>query len=61
MLRIILLALLLSCNAIPAAVADSCSGCHNNQEKMEALGYGGFAVNIREAEAQTRIPSGLIR
>lgn len=51
MLRIILLALLISGSALTAAAADICTECHGNRQKMEALGYGGFAVTRQEAEA----------
>ncbi len=57
MLRIILLTLLISGSAITAVASDSCTECHGNRQKMEALGYGGFAVTPQEAEAQTRMPA----
>ena len=57
MLRMTLLALFMFCLATLAAAADSCSTCHADQRKMEALGYGGFAVTPAEAGAQTRMPA----
>ena len=57
MLRIILLVLAISGSALSAAAADSCRECHGDRQKMDALGYGGFAVTAREAEAQTRMPA----
>jgi len=43
--------------AYTANAADSCDNCHGNRQRMEALGYGSFAVTAREAEAQTGMPA----
>ena len=41
-----------------AYAADSCRECHENPQKMAALGYGHFTVTQKEVEAQSRMPAG---
>lgn len=41
-----------------AYAADSCRDCHENSQKMAALGYGRFVVTQQEVEAQSRMPAG---
>lgn len=37
--------------------ANSCRECHENQTKMEALGYGHFSVTQKDVEAQSHMPA----
>lgn len=57
MIRIIIMALMITGTAIAAVASDSCIECHGNRQKMESVGYGGFAVTSQEAGAQTRMPA----
>jgi hypothetical protein len=57
MIRAILICCLIAGAAITAKASDSCNDCHGNRQKMEALGYGSFAVTSQETEAQTRMPA----
>jgi len=57
MIRAILVCCLIAGVAITAKASDSCNDCHGNRQRMEALGYGSFAVTSQETEAQTRMPA----
>ncbi|MDD2272866.1 MAG: cytochrome c3 family protein [Desulfuromonadaceae bacterium] len=54
-LILLLMSVVLSTSAY---AADSCRDCHENSQKMAALGYGQFVVTQQEVEAQSRMPAG---
>ena len=43
--------------ATACLAANSCRDCHGNRARMEALGYGHFAVTQQEVETQSRMPA----
>lgn len=57
MIRTAVASAFLTVCALTAQAADSCNGCHGNLKKMEALGYGGFAVSQQEVGKQTGMPA----
>ncbi len=53
--RLLIVSVILSTNSY---ATDSCRDCHENRQKMAALGYGAFAVTQNEVETQSRMPAG---
>jgi hypothetical protein len=48
---------LIAGTVMTAEAKDSCIECHGNRQKMESLGYAGFAVTRQETGAQTHMPA----
>ena len=57
MVRMILLAALITGSVVAAQASNSCIECHSDRLEMESLGKAGFAVTPEETRVQTRMPA----